>query len=155
MTEPLVWATQHALFALDPETGELRWRYETSKLRRIFRLDDRLFVLTAAGVDCVDVATGHSIGRVPLGFTPTAGVHTGDRLFVAGPDGAAALTTTGEILWSAKHEHAKGFSLKSFYACARGDGTEMWRQECTSPSRYANPGLVLGDQVAQPDIDSQ
>lgn len=153
--EPLIWATKRAVFAIDPESGALRWRAETSVLRRIFRLGDRLFVLTIEGVVCLQMRDGRSLGVVPLSFVPTAGIASGNRLFVAGPGGAAALTDTGAVLWSAKQEFAEGFSLQQFYECTSHDGRRLWREQSSGAGRYDNPGLLYEQEVAQPDLDSQ
>ena len=152
---PLIWATKQAIFAVDPESGALRWRADISELSRLFRLGERLFVLTTAGVSCIDIKSGKPLGAVPLEFQPTAGLATPNRLFVAGPDGAAAVTETGAILWSAKQEFEKGFTTKKSYVCKGHDGTELWKQPVVGSSRYDNPGLLLEEQIAQPDLDSQ
>ena len=154
-SEPLIWATRNTIFAVEPETGALRWRFDIGKLKRLFRLGSRLFVLTVDGVTCLDLDNGRMIGALHLPFVPTSGIASGNRLYVAGPDGAAALTDQGGVLWSATQEHATGVSLKQHYICTNHAGQELWRYDVVSAGRYDNPGLVYGNQVAQPDLDSQ
>lgn len=145
--EPLIWATKQAIFALDADTGTLRWRRNVSLARRLFRLGARLFVLTGDGIISIAVSSGQLHGAVALDFVPTAGLATAEHLFVSGPQGAAALGPTGVVLWSIARESAREGSARQFFACQGPDGFQLWREEV---GEAGSPGLVFGDQITQP-----
>jgi hypothetical protein len=153
MSEPLLWASKSALFAVDPATGALRWRLDTGRVMRMFPVGSRLFVLTEDGVLCLDKASGARLGQVTLPFVPTAGIASDTQLFVAGTHGAACFAGDGALLWCAKHEHGEGLSLQSHFVCRDSRGAEQWREAVEATSRFANPGLVWSTLVAQPDLD--
>lgn len=155
MTKPLIWAAKDTLFALDPAAGTLRWRVTVGQITRLFSVGERLFVLNEQGVTCLEEATGAHVGTVRLEFMPSAGLPIGDTLVVAGTKGAACLGSDGSLLWSAKHEFQKGFSMKQLFVCQSSTGQELWREEVGSISRYDNPGLLYDGSASQPDIDSQ
>ncbi|MBI5538353.1 MAG: PQQ-binding-like beta-propeller repeat protein [Deltaproteobacteria bacterium] len=152
---PLLWATKRTIFAIEPATGALRWRRDISDLRRLFRVGSRVYVLTVSGVTCLDINSGQPIGEVALGFVPTAGIVAGDRLFVAGPDGAAALHEDGTLLWRAKREFGKGLTLQEFFRCQGRNGADLWAEPTVAAGTFSFPGLLFEDQVAQPDLDSK
>ncbi len=153
---PLIWSAKSDLFALDPATGELKWKTSLpGHIQRLVRLANRLYVLDVHGLTCFDIETGQRYGAIPLEFVPSAVIATGDRLFLAGPEGAAAVSVDGSVIWSAKQEFAKGFTISQNVICTGGDGQELWTEKVSGSSRYDNPGMLFADQVAQPDIDSQ
>lgn len=150
--DPLIWSTQRAIFAVDPETGALRWRAHIAGVRRLFRLHERLFVLNAQGVSCLDAGSGEPLGTIELGFVPTTGLASREQLFFAGPTGAAALSPSGQVLWSVKEE-AHMTSERHFLSCEGPDGFPLWREEVRPQgSQPESPGLVYGEQVEQPSI---
>ena len=151
---PLIWATRSAVFAIEPSSGQLRWSCPVDHTQRIFLAGERLFAATRTGVTCIAMETGQIIGVAPLEFVPTAGIAAGQHLFLAGPAGAAGLTADGEVMWSIKQEIEKGFSMKQHLVCSAHGGAELWRRETAGSSRFDNPGLLLGERVAQPDLDS-
>lgn len=153
MRSALILATRDELFSIEPETGALFWHVSVPDLRRLFEVGTALCVLTGRGVSFLELESGKALREVKLEFGPTAGLVTGDRLYVAGPGGAAALTATGDLLWSAKSAPKGGFSLKHFLSCKNAQGVETWREETAFADGRNNPGLLLGEQIAQPDLD--
>ncbi|MFO0564448.1 MAG: PQQ-binding-like beta-propeller repeat protein [Polyangiaceae bacterium] len=149
----LIWATRNELFAVDPESGALRWRADVPDLRRMFRCETALLVVAEKGVWFIDEASGKTVRQVKLEFVPTAALLAGERLYVAGPEGSIALTVSGERLWSAKREFKGGFSAQQLYSCKDAGGQELWRELIAAAGGRDNPGLMLGDLTAQPDLD--
>lgn len=149
----LILFTKDELFAVEPDTGALFWRANVPDLRRLLRIGDTLFAVAGKGVSLIDAASGKALREVKLAFCPSAGLVSGERLFVAGPEGAAALTAAGDVLWSVGRETQGVLSMRQLLACRSADGIELRREVVAIAGDRANPGLMLGEQVAQPDFD--
>jgi outer membrane protein assembly factor BamB len=127
---PLIYVNHLNVYALDRETGALRWRYETD--RRIMRMllaHECVYALDSnCVVHCIRVSDGVLLGKVPTGSPTADGANllaADGRIYVATSDGVYALTPDGKKHWS-------------FAAPPTGSVTL--------------PGLGLPDQVFQPDF---
>lgn len=157
----LVASNNDLLFGVDPKTGQLRWQQRLpSPATKLFRVGRRLFVGSTemtpedARLRCFDLVAGTFLGEIALGFGVKAGFVRGDFLFVAGGSGFACLTAEGAVVWKALRVVDAGWvSSKVAFAGTDAAGNELWRSaETAGRSRDHGEGLLLGDDVAQPDM---
>lgn len=165
MSTPLVILNRQTVLALDPLTGTERWRVPVDDLpTRLFVVGEALLVTIAAPptvvhasgtVLALELATGRQLGRVPLPFRPTSGVVHDEHLFLAGNDGAACLTSRGQVLWMAgpkRSELLPGVTRIEGVVAHDASGRELWKVEAQNKYEECRAGIAIGDQVAQPDL---
>ncbi|MBL9025087.1 MAG: PQQ-binding-like beta-propeller repeat protein [Myxococcales bacterium] len=147
----LVMTLARSLLAVQAETGVMLWRLEIpASARRLFRVGPRLMVITHAQVLCVDFASGTMIGAVDLPFQACNGVVNAGKLYVNGTNGAACIDQDGRVVWSVGSASTATFSTDFTMVCRAANGAELWRFD---PGAVRSPpALVVGDQVAQPDL---
>ncbi len=157
--EPLILSLGQGLLALEPATGRVLWSLSVeAAITRLFRVGERLLVLAASKVTCIDPATGAVIGVVDVDFFPEAGVVCGtDLVLVHGKmvmgnrPSVVCLTADGAIRWKA-HSTLESKGLldgETLFRSFAADGTVV------SEARYGllgeAPGIVYRDAVIQPD----
>lgn len=128
---PLVFVHYRNVIALDPDTGQVRWKAEAPEIIvRMAFLDGRVFLLDRdCAVHVVDTATGRVLGMVQVMGAEKHGaamIAEGNRIFVATTGGVMCLSSDGHVLWRTEHEGA-GYGIL--------------------------PGLGLLGQIAQPDFN--
>lgn len=139
------------LVAVHAQTGAMAWRLQLpAAARRVFRMGARLMVVTHAQVLCVDLATGRQLGAVDLPFQPLNGLAREGQLVVSGTDGAACLDGDGRVLWAVSSVHDALRSMDFTVACRDAQGRDLWRLDLGATR--TPPALLLGDEVAQPDL---
>ena len=140
---------------MDPDTGAKRWHQKlSSEVTRLFKLERTVFVAQDRELRWFDLDTGEPRGSIYLGFVASAGIASGDRLYLAGEKIVACITEQGAILWNAQVEGAQkvrvfGADPSPNLICRDAEGRELWRLPV---SGYNRPGLLLGEIVAQPDL---
>jgi len=158
--EPLVLILKNLLIAVEPESGVEIWRHMLrAPASRMFLVESRLFVATGDLLACFDSTTGKEIGAVSLGFIVRAGFVRGQRLFLTGRGGAAVVTLEGNVLWKCDPENIRHLisdgnddDMHLFAKSASGDA--LWDAKLGgSGFSSRNSGLLLGNSVAQPDLD--
>lgn len=157
--EPLILSMGQGLLALEPGTGRVLWSQSLeAPITRLFRVGDRLLVLAATKVTCLDPASGAVIGVVDVDFFPEEGVVCGtDLVLVHGKSimsnrpSVICLTSEGTIRWKAMCSlKSKGFlEGEVLFQSFAADGSAV------SEARYGllgeAPGIIHGDTVIQPD----
>lgn len=146
---PVITCLGQALVAVRPDTGELVWsRVLERPLRRLVVAWRHLFFAESgksSEITWLDVHTGELRGSLDAGFDITAALADGTRVYFAGPRGAMCLTADGALVFRVALQPGE---VAGFGA----DEREMWR----IPSGGV-PGegvLLVGNQAAQPDIDT-
>jgi len=125
---PVVFLHDREAVALDPESGERRWRYVSPNIfvRMSFANDGVYLLDDACVLHCIDAFTGEVRGKVAIGGTFAGAMVTdGTRVFVATSHGVVALSAKGEVIWTHASSHASILN--------------------------ALPGLGVGSQIVQPD----
>jgi outer membrane protein assembly factor BamB len=146
---PVITCLGQCLVAVHPDTGELLWTKVLDRpLRRLLVAWKHLFYADqgkTSEVVWLDIHTGELKGSIEAGFDVTAALALGTRLYFAGPRGMLCITADGSSVF--RVDLAPGEIVG-----ADADGCELWRL----PSG-GTPGegvLLVGDAVAQPDIDT-
>jgi hypothetical protein len=152
--EPLLLTIGQMLLAIEPGTGALCWQLRLPvSVRRMFRVEHRMFLVGEKRVLTVDVSTGKSVGGTELGFTPSTGLVHESRLFLAGASAAACLDLDCRILWEAvQPAMAETWSFDFALSCKGEDGSVLWSVDLTATG--TPPGMCLGNLISQPDLDS-
>ncbi|MCA9608768.1 MAG: hypothetical protein KC619_24360 [Myxococcales bacterium] len=157
--EPLILSMGQGLLALEPATGRVLWSLSLeAAVTRLFRVGERLLVLTATKVTCIDPENGVVIGVVDVEFFPEAGVVCGTDLvlvhgksIMSGRPSVVCLTADGAIRWKAFCTmESKGLlDGETVFRSVTADGTAV------SEARYGivgeSPGIVYQGAVIQPD----
>jgi outer membrane protein assembly factor BamB len=154
--QPVVSCLGGILFAVDPETGAKIWTRKLEKpVRRLVLAWRHVFVATH-GPDArshsdilwFDVHTGEQRGSFDAGFEITAALARGTHLYFAGSRAAIGVSADGSLLFRISLEANKD----ALEIVARDrNGGELWRMPAHAPGDGA---LLVGDAVAQPDIDT-
>lgn len=152
--EPLLLTIGQMLLAIEPGTGALRWQLRLPvSVRRMFRIEHRVFLVGDKRVLTVDTATGKSVGGTELDFTPSTGLVHESRLFLAGPSAVVCLDLDCRILWGAlQPAMAETWSFDFALRCTGEDGNVLWSVDMTTTG--TPPGMCLGNVISQPDLDS-
>ncbi len=147
--EPLLLTLGLNLLALDPKKGELLWKLALPLTAdRLFRDGNRLLLLTGKSVLVVDLTTGKPIGGVELPFTASTGLLHEGFLYLAG-GGAACIDPQGQLLWvTTQPAMTELWSFDFSVICKNSEDRELWR---LGSSLSGQPGICLGDLIAQPD----
>ncbi len=149
MVTPVITCLGQVLLAVHPDTGELLWSRELARpLRRVLVAWRHLFYAdtgASSSIVWLDVRTGEPKGSVEAGFDVTAAVAVGQRVYFAGPRGMLCLTADGGTVL--RVALAPGEIVGS-----DADGCEVWR--IASGGTPGEGVLLVGDAVAQPDIDT-
>jgi outer membrane protein assembly factor BamB len=152
---PLIVALRSQLLAVDPDTGAKRWHQKLpGGVTRLFKLETSVFVAQDRALRWFDIDTGEPLGTLDLGFAASAGIASGNRLFLAGDRIVACITAQGAIVWNAQVEGVQtvrifGEDPLPILICRDAEGRELWRFEVEG---YNRPALLLGEIVAQPDL---
>jgi hypothetical protein len=145
---PLIFTVRERVLAVDAESGALRWEQPLpGGAGRLFLVGETLIVTgrSTTIAHCFDVDGGAPQAKLDLGFRAETGLVRGDRLFLAGDDAIACITASGALAWGAWLE---GRDL----VFRNREGEELWRMTgARLGDTSINPGLLLGDQTAQPD----
>ncbi|HJK95058.1 MAG TPA: PQQ-binding-like beta-propeller repeat protein [Polyangiaceae bacterium LLY-WYZ-15_(1-7)] len=154
-TPPLVWTVKGAVLAVDPATGDLRWRHSVDGLvKRLFAVGEHVALVQGDGLQVLRLDTGELTLTVELPFSASAGIAIPGGLFLAGPEGAAAVGFDGRIRWSAALRWGEGLLDMSRHIVMEDEnGLPHWRQEVVGNAPHEHPGLLYDGQVAQPDLD--
>ncbi len=98
-------------------------------------------------------SAGAQLGEIALGFGVDTGFVSGALLYVAGRSGFACVNADGTLVWKALRVMDAGWvTAKTALVCTDGNGVELWRTEDPGTTYVGDgQGLLLGDQVAQPD----
>lgn len=155
--EPVVVCMGRALVGFDNGSGAIAWSFVAeAPIQRLFRVGPRVLALSGEAVVCVDVQSGHLVGKVDVGFQPDAGLVCGtDLVLAAGTSSGATevprvacLTSEGVIRWRGTMAVAGAENILRTYGV---DGARR------SEIRYARSGYRAGilwsSLVAQPDRD--
>jgi outer membrane protein assembly factor BamB len=146
---PVVTCLGQVLIAVDPDSGERLWSRPLERpVRRLLKAWRHLFVADAgepARIAWLDLATGEPRGVVDAGFVVTAALGAGTHVYFAGPDGALGLAADGSLVFRALLEGGEVVGRDA-------DGRELWRVPAAGPR--GDGVLLVGDAVAQPDIDT-
>lgn len=156
---PLITLLRDRLFALDPESGALRWEKQVSRaVARIAVTDSHVFLvdtMETTTLHMFDIATGQERGSLALDFHVTAVLQTADRLYFAGGGGLIAMTHASGILFrlSSETTKEKQFSESTHEIVGRsGNGQEMFRIRDVKAYPNSASLLALGANIAQIDL---
>jgi len=152
-SSPLVWTVKDAVLALDPVTGELRWRHEVQgTVRKLFPMGDQVVLVLPSAVEIVHLATGELTVAMDTPFDITTAIPAMGGLVVAGPEGAISVNLDGDIRWSVGQR--LGGILKGGRELIMEDaaGQVQWKEQVTGSSFAHVPGLLHDGLVSQPDF---
>jgi len=153
-TSPLIMCLGATIIAVDPETGAYRWERKLDNgANKVLVSGSRMFLCTDRSVVCCELDSGHLIGRVDLPYLIRTALLRGDRLYVAGAEGASCLTSDGFLLWEVKvAADQRLFKGKWVFTANDHNGAELWSVRGDQWVDRSAIGLVLDGQVAQPDV---
>ncbi len=150
--EPVVVVLDGNVVGIDIESGARLWSLHFANVERLLAQGDRLYVCAGKFLHCVDKRTGEQVGSIALDFPVSAAIMRGDRILVAGPEGAACFTVQGSKIWSAavKYNSKKLLSLSRRLECVNAAGRPLWENPLAQGAVAV--ALVAGDDVVQPDF---
>lgn len=110
---PLVYLGSQTAQALDPETGNELWRFQTkARIARVLLAHESVYLLDMdCHLHCLVAATGALLGSVdvaPRTASPGAMIVGDGRIYVATSISVVALTPDGKVIW--QKTVAGGFS---------------------------------------------
>jgi hypothetical protein len=147
--DPAITCLGQVLVAVDPASGERLWTRPLDRpVRRVLKAWRHLFVADSESpsrIAWLDLHSGEPRGSLDAGFTVTAALCVGTHVWFAGSDGALGMTADGSVVFRAAIEGAEVVGRDP-------EGGELWRVPCAGPK--GDGVLLVGDAVAQPDIDT-
>lgn len=150
-TPPLVWTVKDAVLAVDPATGELRWRHDVDGVvRKLLPIGDHVALVLSEALEILYVATGEVSCAMDFPFRITTAIAAAGGIVAAGPEGALSVSLDGDVRWSIVQRRVAG---KHTLVMEDGFGAEQWTEAVTGSRFQHVPGLVHDGQVAQPDLE--
>ena len=141
---------------LDPATGRKVWEQPLpGTASRFFVLEGRLFVLVDTNLLSFDRLTGAPLSTIKIPIHPSSIAVDGDCFYLADLGGAVCIRADGTMVWGFRHEVMRqaweGDIGEEAIICRDARGEELWRMPVQTFNPNEGAGIVIGDQVVQPD----